>query len=506
MSKQKCTEALSATRWHGIAMSAYAGALYACVPCGKYTVGSLWEGVPELVGSLYNALVRFTSVDNIAVQLNSAVGGVKRTAWVLMGDWKRHVNAAFARKVRLGHASYGASNDADASTNADAGANASPEHQDETTLELEPIPLTHEEKFVHNGQVLQIAMYGARTPDGLFVSITDVIHIIGVRSGHIPKFVTLRCACVSGEEVKVVSFEMLITLICATAHNYEVAAALRKWITAIVVAVQFSTETPVNQAVFAIRSSKGYSSKFYGFPNSREKHACLYLIEACPGRLALDLYPEQVSAVLPTGRNIDEFCVAKPGSSIDGRTRTSDNRTVLKKIFPGSDPLPVHTSAFPEISESEIVLMEKSAFVDDFEHRRIEGIRYRDGDYTELYLFDQLDIHAARISMDGHAGQYVREAIVAAKNDAVRARTDADQKGHTCDILQERLACRDRELTRSERENTQTHQRCIALEKEVSASREVARTELTHTRRAALSTMPAESAKIAAVFWGVSET
>jgi hypothetical protein len=460
------------------------------------------------------ALVRFTEVDNIVAKLDVAPGGVKRTPWVLEDDWRRHVNTAYVRKVRLGHAtvsdctpqsSNDVSNDASTSATTDTGTNTSTGHPGNTILDLDPIMLTHAEKFTHNGQVLRMNMYGERTPDGLFTNITDILHAIGVRSDNIPTFVVIQRARVNGEEIRVVSFEMLITLICSTANAYEIAAALRRWITAVVVATQFGGEAPVTQAVFATRSSKGYASKFYGFPNSQEKYACLYMLEACSGRLASELYPEQISAVLPEGRNIDEFCVVKRGSSIDGRTRTSDNRTALKRIFPGSDPLPVHTSGFPEISEADILDMETSVFVDEFEHRRIAGIRYRDSECKELYLFDHLDIHAARLSMDGHARQYVKQTITSAKDEAAVARSDADQKDRACDIIRERLACRERELERSDHDLIESRQRCAALEKDVHASREMARAELSHTRKAALSTMPAESAKIAAVFWGVGD-
>ena len=499
-----------------------------------------WHNLPDCVKSssekwrkrlgvlkLPYALCRFTDLDNIESELENPAKGGKRTTWVKLEDWRTYVQIAYDRKVRLGHATaipsvnhasgqhsgqVGQSGqvalEGEAPTSNSAGRNGG---QDQI-IDLDQIVLTHEEMFVYNGRGLNLTMYGERTPEGLFVNVMDAINIIGLRNDSIPPFVTVQNARANNETIRVVSFEMLITLICATANGYEVASALRKWITAVVVTSQFSSEAPVKQAVFATRGNKGYASKFYGFPDSREKYACLYMIEACAGQAALDQYPEQIAAILPSDRSIDEFCVVKRGSSIDGRTRTLDNRTTLKKIFPGSDPLPIHTSAFPQISEHDIVVMENSVFADEFDHRRIEGIRHRDGEYTELYLFDHLDIHNARLAMDSHACHYVKDTIVAAKDAATLAKSEADTKDRECDILKERLSGRDRELERSghelersERDLEIVRQRCTALENEVHVAREAARAELSHTRKAAISTMPADTAKIAAVFWGVGD-
>ena len=234
---------------------------------------------------------------------------------------------------------------------------------------------------------------------------------------------------------------------------------------------------------------------------SQDGFECLYMLEACSATFAAELYPDQITSVLPPDRNLSEFCVVKRGSSMDGRDRTVSNRTALKKVFPGCDPVPLRTTAFPGIAEPALQGMESSVFGEDFEHRRIKGIVVSGSEQTEIYLFDHVDIHVAHNSMNSHARQFVKTAVDDARQEAAACRQTALEKERQCDILSERVDARERELTSRERELA-TCQRELSEERTKGRSIQA---ELANTRKAAMSTMPPETARIAAVFWGVPD-
>ena len=443
------------------------------------------------------AMVRLTARDDIAAELSDASKGGRRTAWMPAHLWKTYVNAAIARKsgARPSTGGSDASVEPVPQSSQEEPAHADPEHAHQPAILDSPqVLLSVSEHFVYEGVNIRMRMYGERTHEGIYVDLEDITNAIGIRADHIPEFIIVQQARVGNELRRVLSYEMMITMICATAHNSAIAAELRKWITATIFTAHLGDGATVPQAVFAMRGISSYSGRFYGFPENKDKFECLYMIEACSAAHAAETHLDQIKSLVPEGRHIGEFCVVKRGCSLDGRTRTTTNRSTLKKIFPGCNPLPIHKTAFPFIDEADICGMESSVWGEDFEHRRIKGIREGGEEKVELYLLDAMDVHLAKTSMDSHAHQYSKKLIITMREEVTEAQRTQQQNN----ILQERLEARDRELCRCEKELA----RCaseIELERARTAA---ARTELKRTRTAALTNMPKETAQIASVFWG----
>ena len=213
------------------------------------------------------------------------------------------------------------------------------------------------------------------------------------------------------------------------------------------------------QAAFAAGGKK-FTREAYGM--TEPEREALYVLEVCSGAHALDLYPDQISAALPPGRNINEFFVAKPGCTLDEKERIGSNRTKLGEIFPGCDPRPIHSAAFPGITKKHVRELETSVFKQEFGSQRIAGIVHKEEEQAELYLFECSDAQTAKNGMNLASYRYIR-SVVASANAAADAHKEA----------------------------------MLKLEQKVADLQD----ELVITRKAALQVMPPETAKVVSTFW-----
>lgn len=329
-------------------------------------------------------------------------------------------------------------------------------------MHLDQIQLGVTEAFVYESRTLPIRAYGERKPDMFFLNFDDVMDAIAVRTDLLPEVIDVQKVLVNNNLVKVLSYDMLITLICLKAKNFPVATCLKRWIVHVTFHAQYGEARKVeSQGVVSMRDGK-FTREMYGLTETGRE--VLYMLDVCPGAYAMELYPEQVRAALPPGKKIDDFFVCKPGFTLDERNRISSNRTKLRKIFPKCDPRPIHSSEFPGISSKDLREMETTVFVQEFESQRIEGIVLNEEEQMEVYLFERADAQTAKNSMNMQSHRYIRAAIELAKQQA---------KDH-------------------EVEKIRMKQRIHDMESELSS-----------VRKAALQVMPPETAKIVSTFWGM---
>lgn len=239
-------------------------------------------------------------------------------------------------------------------------------------------------------------------------------------------------------------------------------------------ALQFkSGERATSQTEFATRHID-YRAATYGLSH----HPALYLVEVCSARMARDMYEEHIDAAIPEGSNIDEFCLCKGGYTLDQAVRIAGIQGKLKSMFPGCDPRPVHLSEFPSADKETMLSEETMVFGDDFEPRRVKGIKLRGREYTEMIVMNSTDVQMAKNSMDSRARQYTRDQL----DSASRRVSDANERVRALEM--DKLIS-DMRLEALVEKNT-------ALQSEVAT-----------TRKAALTVMPKEAAAIASTFWGV---
>ena len=414
---------------------------------------------------------RYAKFGNIDAVLDDPSVSCKKSVFVPWGTWKECICTAVDKS--------NAKSPSTAHTpppGVTSGPRSKPEAQisGEHELRLDSVDLCVAEKFVYDGHVLPIRAYGVRTPEGFYLNYDDVTNAIAVRQDNMPDVIEIHTAHIGFEITKVISFDMLITLICLKAKTFPVAKQLKRWVVHVTFNAQLGNGQRVEpQVAFAMREGK-FSRGMYGI--TEPDREVLYLLEVCSGMLAMSLFPDQVRDALPTGTAIENCFVAKPGFTLDEKDRVGSNRTRLKKIFPGCDPRPIHSAEFPGISAKGLGDLETSVFDQEFEGQRIEGIIHNGEEQRELYLFECIDAQTAKNSMNLHSHRYVRSAIASAESSA-----------------------RQHEVNRIKLEQQVTDVREASIRRE-----EELKQEIVSVRTAALQVMPPETAKIISTFWGIA--
>lgn len=422
---------------------------------------------------------RFTHTGDIT-KLSEPTTGGKKSVYVLMESWNDHVRVAMEKaqaKLKKKTEPTNNTNDEHHDNDDDDPAAASGEAMCE-------IPLTLDEHFVYNNVVLKLRAYGDKTPDDMYVNFEDAVNALAIRRDNVPSLIELNHALVDGEEIVVISYDMLITLICIKAKNFPVAKEMKRWITHVTHAAQYNTDqNPMRQAEFASRHAS-YKAKDYGLM----RRPVLYLNEVCSAHKAYDTYPDQIKDALPEDANMAEYSVFKGGFSLNELERIGDVRSDLKVLFPGCDPRPVHSTEFPSATKEQLEHEEGVAFWHDFDAQRIRNIKLRGRQYTELLILNHSDVLLAKTNMNTQSHLFVRSQLDARDQRALEAETRVKE------LEQEKLFFDLRMAAMQEKQD--------ALE----IARTSLQSEVDTTRRGALTVMPKEAAAIASAFWGMCAT
>ena len=345
-----------------------------------------------------------------------------------------------------------------------------PQIQDDVARSVVPIPLTHNECFHHNGQRMNIRVYGERTVDGLLLNARDVCESIGFRYQDMPDRIPVETVDVCGSLTQTVSWEAFIFLVFLKADGHIVANEIKRWIVDTVFAVQFQGGAHVaSQAEYASRTSR-FSSATYTGALSRDDFI-IYAIDAFSAQALEDKYPGAVVAI--AGDRIDTSRIIKIG--IGKRERVQATRSDLNQILPGHDPRPILVLKVRGVADTDElkVLFEDAIFEEFADHRighdgRMSVMGPRNRNYTEMVVVDpdtKEQIVRRMVSMvDDH-----HEKLWERTKEEVR---NAQAESHVAIELKMQLQLKDADMRTKDMENTALKEKCKASDERCKASDE----------------------------------
>lgn len=304
-----------------------------------------------------------------------------------------------------------------------------------TALNMDEIHLNENEAFYFNKQKMLIKAYGERSHEKLFLDLKDVAMALGFKATDLPASIEESVVVLKVDNVctQALPFFSFMHLTFIKKHKYPVAAAIADWITSTIFTVQFTKgQCTIQQRFFADRTAD-FQSRNYGMHG--EMREGLYVDEICSAWHAAQLFPEQIAAAIPHGRNISEFTLCSPGESKDFRRRTYEHRTDFAKLFPGSDVRPVDFVDMPQSTTKERKDAEKIAFSDEFQHLRVHGIHFNKRELIELYLFDDNTRRSAAVNMQLEARNYCKARV----ENATLLVEEAQRELHRRDLIEQRL-------------------------------------------------------------------
>ena len=256
-------------------------------------------------------------------------------------------------------------------------------------LVLAPIVMDESEHFSFHDRLIEIRAYGERTPSDLYVNAGDVKTALGINYHPLPHDIEVTCATLPcGKEIDVLSYGEQMALMSAYRKKSEVAFHIVTWVNRLAFAAQYGradVREKIEDAVDAQFSivqgdrSDAHFSMRVGYYN--------YLLEVCSLSQLLELFPSAGGILdrLPEHADPSEYTVVKYGMGKADRPRAVVKE--LRRIFPGCNPVIVHTVRFPGATEQDAIDRETEWKV-DFHDVNIKGVTHRRSSYTELFAVD----------------------------------------------------------------------------------------------------------------------